>query len=613
MRRSATGPVIAALAAASLLSPIQAGPPLISSTITYQGELLSSNAQFNGLADFQFSIYGVLAGGVAEAGPIQLNNVTVLDGRFTVPLTFGSSVFDGSNRYLEVAVRIPAGAGGFTTLAPRQRITAAPYSLQTRGIFVSSGGFAGIGTPDPQVRLHVDDGSDSAPASGGYVVIGDVIGLNLSLDNNEIMARNNGVAASLALNASGGNVGIGTTAPEDRLHIIGGTDSALAGGGYLVLGATNSTNISIDNNEIMARNNGGISNLALNVAGGDVNLVQNGGGNVGIGTNAANARLHVVGGTDVSPASGGQLVVGSTSSLNLAIDNNEIMARNNGGTATLFLNAQGGTVAVGDTGFANLDVTGNIFGASLDVTGNVFGSSFGGQFFGAVNTNSHAALLGRDGGNGALVQWSQDGVPCGTIAVFNGVVSYNAFTGSHYGCVESQQPPMQRGTLVRMTGVNRRSGGDSEIIYGIEPTVRANDPACLGAYLGIEETTAPPGDDNPYLVMAVGNGEMWVLETTGDIKPGDALISSDVAGCAMKDDPRRFSVGYVIARAGQGVDWSEVETGPDGKKRALISVHFGAFTRTGGDAVEAIEVLRRENAELRAAIQRLARRIDERP
>ncbi|HVP73983.1 MAG TPA: hypothetical protein VMS30_09615, partial [Phycisphaerales bacterium] len=189
MRRSATGPVIAALAAASLLSPIQAGPPLISSTITYQGELLSSNALFNGLADFQFSIYGVLAGGVAEAGPIQLNNVTVLDGRFTVPLTFGSSVFDGSNRYLEVAVRIPAGAGGFTTLAPRQRITAAPYSLQTRGIFVSSGGFAGIGTPDPQVRLHVDDGSDSAPASGGYVVIGDVIGLNLSLDNNEIMAR----------------------------------------------------------------------------------------------------------------------------------------------------------------------------------------------------------------------------------------------------------------------------------------------------------------------------------------------------------------------------------------------------------------------------------------
>ena len=31
------------------------------------------------------------------------------------------------------------------------------------------------------------------------------------------------------------------------------------------------------------------------------------------------------------------------------MDNNEIMARNNGGTSTLFLNAQGGTVAVGDT------------------------------------------------------------------------------------------------------------------------------------------------------------------------------------------------------------------------------------------------------------------------
>ena len=109
----------------------------------------------------------------------------------------------------------------------------------------------------------------------------------------------------MALNASGGNVGIGTTSPEDKLHIIGGSDSALVGGGYLVLGPTNAANISIDNNEIMARANGGVSNLALNVAGGDVNLVQNGGGNVGVGTNNAQARLHVVGGSDVSPASGG--------------------------------------------------------------------------------------------------------------------------------------------------------------------------------------------------------------------------------------------------------------------------------------------------------------------
>src|SRR5262245_1450434 len=182
MRRPLLRPVAAvtgAIALAAVTEPSLGGPPLMSSTITYQGELLSSNALFNGLADLQFSLYGVLAGGVAEAGPIQLNNVTVLDGRFTVPLTFGTTVFDGSNRYVEIAVRIPAGAGGFTTLAPRQRITAAPYALQTRGMFVSSGGLVGIGTPDPLVRLHVDDGSDSAPASGGYLVLGDVISTNL--------------------------------------------------------------------------------------------------------------------------------------------------------------------------------------------------------------------------------------------------------------------------------------------------------------------------------------------------------------------------------------------------------------------------------------------------
>ena len=38
----------------------------------------------------------------------------------------------------------------------------------------------------------------------------------------------------------------------------------------------------IDNNEIMARNNGGTNTLFLNADGGDVNLISTGTGNVGI-------------------------------------------------------------------------------------------------------------------------------------------------------------------------------------------------------------------------------------------------------------------------------------------------------------------------------------------
>ena len=47
------------------------------------------------------------------------------------------------------------------------------------------------------------------------------------------------------------------------------------------------------------------------------------------------------------PESGGTLVIGETTDLNLAFDNNEIMARNNGATSTLYLNNDGGDVVVG--------------------------------------------------------------------------------------------------------------------------------------------------------------------------------------------------------------------------------------------------------------------------
>jgi hypothetical protein len=122
--------------------------------------------------------------------------------------------------------------------------------------------------------------------------------------------------------------------------------------------------------------------------------------------------------------------------------------------------------------------------------------------------------------------------------------------------------------------------------------------------------------------MAVGNGELWVTDgSAGDLRPGDFLIASGVTGCAMKDDPDRFPVGYICARAAEAVQWADVQAGAGGIKRVKVSVLFENFVRDSrGAAVQGLhqrlteELKRRdaENTELKQRLAKLEQRLDER-
>lgn len=101
-----------------------------STGFTYQSRLTDSNLPANGSYDFQFKLFDSLTGGTQIGSTNSQTNVAVNSGVFAVTLDFGPTAFPGTNRWLEISVRL-AGGGQFTTLAPRRAITATPYALKS--------------------------------------------------------------------------------------------------------------------------------------------------------------------------------------------------------------------------------------------------------------------------------------------------------------------------------------------------------------------------------------------------------------------------------------------------------------------------------------------------
>ena len=102
-----------------------------SSAFTYQGRLTDNAAPANGVYDLQFALYGAASGGTAVAGPLGTAAVPVSNGLFTAILDFGSAVFDGSARWLELGVRTNGSLGAYSVLTPRQELTATPYAIRS--------------------------------------------------------------------------------------------------------------------------------------------------------------------------------------------------------------------------------------------------------------------------------------------------------------------------------------------------------------------------------------------------------------------------------------------------------------------------------------------------
>lgn len=229
---------------------------------------------------------------------------------------------------------------------------------------------------------------------------------------------------------------------------------------------------------------------------------------------------------------------------------------------------------------------------------------------GYLSANRDGSMAGQFGRqqDGLVLGIYRAGVLEGGISVAGNTVSYGAFTGSHYA---RSRDLLSRGQLVEYAGAPYYPSGtsDSEPTYEVRLSSTANSSRVLGSMLSLLEPQDDHSNRNPYLIMAAGNGEIWLVDNGHDVEPGDYLISSAAPGHAEKDIGR-FDVAHVIARAAEGIDWARVSTDGNRLKRKKISVTFEFFDRVHRiEKSSEMKALENEIKELKIQIQELKRTV----
>jgi hypothetical protein len=365
----------------------------LSTGFTYQGQLLQSGLPTDGTCDFQFGLFAVDSGGTAS-GTQTASPVNVTNGLFTVQLNnsgqLGANVFNGSDRWLEIAVRCPVGIGSYVTLSPRQQLTATPYALyaptagSANGLSctgcVSSSSIAG-GTIQ-QSNLAFTPGTVTA-ITAGTGLSGGTITTSGTISNSGVLS----VGASAPLASSGGqnpSVSLTGTVPVAN----GGTGASTGAAARTSLGAA-ASGANADITSLSA-----ITDGDANTAVGDGAFASNSSGLVSNNTAVGESALHFdIHGND-NTALGANALVHNDNNNNTAVGSSALQANTSGHDNTAL-----GAVAldaITTSSNSNTAVGGSALGNLTSGSGNI---AIGKDAGASATTGSNDIYIGNTGTN----------------------------------------------------------------------------------------------------------------------------------------------------------------------------------------------------------------------
>src|SRR5258705_660178 len=200
---------------------------------TYQGRLNESGSPATGSYDLQFKLCDALTDGAQIGATNSLTNATVTGGVFSVQLDFGVFAFPGANRWLEISVRL-AGGEAFTTLTPRQPVTAMPYAIKSlTATAADSVSAACAGCVTSSQINNINSSQINGTISGSQLSI--PLSLNGSSDTWILRATNNGTGMAVfgeSNNGFYGVYGVNSKASGSTVGVYGASASSSGTGVY---------------------------------------------------------------------------------------------------------------------------------------------------------------------------------------------------------------------------------------------------------------------------------------------------------------------------------------------------------------------------------------------